>query len=284
MCFFIMFFDVFCTELDFKFSASSVKTRLQTPLKIVCLFECALKRVSTDAAPARGAAGVASVGWGGRSVTNPAIIGEKGLQMGSFMYGPLKMAALSRIRHFVFKICETNPATSKKPRQTEPWPGICYFGADAARVVWMEDKDGKSSDTIYDGVDQGPLYSRAALDTDLAAADLVIAAIRSPEVIMSPLDTELELNDALKHVRASIHLRTEPPQDWLSWLVRRLEEVPAPALLQQNSRGKLKLKKRGVAKRVKCTCSRHDFAKLQFRGLKETEVTLLWRNHNTKYH
>ncbi len=240
--------------------------------------------LSTDAAPARGAAGVASVGWGGRSVTNPAIIGEKGLQMGSFMYGPLKMAALSRIRHFVFKICETNPATSKKPRQTEPWPGICYFGADAARVVWMEDKDGKSSDTIYDGVDQGPLYSRATLAADLAAADLVIAAIRSPEVITSPLDTELELNDALKHVRASLHLRTEPPQDWLSWLVRRLEEVPAPALLQQNSRGKLKLKKRGVAKRVKCTCSRHDFAKLQFRGLKETEVTLLWRNHQTKYH
>ena len=218
----------------------------------------------------------------GLSVTNPAIIGEKGLQMGSFMYGPLKMAALSRIRHFVFKICETNPATSKKPRQTEPWPGICYFGADAARVVWMEDKDGKSSDTIYDGVDQGPLYSRATLAADLAAADLVIAAIRSPEVITSPLDTELELNDALKHVRASLHLRTEPPQDWLSWLVRRLEEVPAPALL--NSRGKLKLKKRGVAKRVKCTCSRHDFAKLQFRGLKETEVTLMWRNHQTKYH
>jgi hypothetical protein len=187
------------------------------------------------------------------------------------------MAALSRIRHFVFRICETNPATSKKPRQTEPWPGICYFGADAARVVWMEDKDGKSSDTIYDGVDQGPLYSRAALDTDLAAADLVIAAIRSPEVITSPLDTELELNDALKHVHASLHLRTEPPQDWLSWLVRRLEEVPAPALLQQK-------KKRGVGKRVRCTCSRNDFTKLQYGGLKQKEVTLLWRNHQTKYH
>jgi hypothetical protein len=115
--------------------------------------------------------------------------------------------------------CETKPATSKKPRQTQPWPGIRYFGTDAARVVWMEDKDGKSSDTIYDGKDQGPLYSQESLDADLAAAELVIAAIRSPEVITS---AELELNDALEHVRASLHLYTEPPQNWLSWFVRRL--------------------------------------------------------------
>jgi hypothetical protein len=215
---------------------------------------------------------------------NPAIIEGKWLQMGSFMYGPLKMAALFRIRHFVFKICETKPATSKKPRQTQPWPGICHFGADAARVVWMEDKYGNQSDTIYDGVDQGPLYSRAALDADIAAADLVIAAIRSPEVITSGQDTEFELNDALKHVHASLHLRTETPQDWLSWLVRRLEEVPAPALPQLNSRGTPKLKCRGVAKRVKCACSRHDFAALQVKGLKETEVTMLWRAHKTKHH
>ena len=76
--------------------------------------------------------------------------------------------------------CETKAATTHKRRQTQAWPGICYFGADAARVVWMEDKDGKSSDTIYDGKDQGPLYSQESLDADLAAAELVIAAIRSP--------------------------------------------------------------------------------------------------------
>ena len=112
----------------------------------------------------------------------------------------------------------------------------------------MEDKDGKSSDTIYDGVDQGPLYSRAALAADRAAADLVIAAISSPEVVeivasagTVPADVA-ELNDALKHVRAAMHLHTEPPQDWLSWFVRRLEEVPAPSLPQLNSRGKPKLK------------------------------------------
>jgi hypothetical protein len=58
----------------------------------------------------------------------------------------------------------------------------------------------------------------------------------------------------------------------------------APALSQLNSRGKLKWKWRGVAKRVKCTCSRHDFAKLQFAGLKESEVTLLGRAHKTKHH
>jgi hypothetical protein len=188
------------------------------------------------------------------------------------------MAVPFRIRHFVFKICETKPATSKTPRQTQPWPGICYFGADAARVVWMEAK-GKSSDTIYNGVDQGPLYSRESLDADLAAAELVIAAIRSPDVITSP---DTELNDALKHVRAALHLRSKRPQDWLLWLVSRLDEVPA--LPRLNSRGKPKLKFRGVAKRLKCTCSRHQFAALQVKGLKSQEVTLMWRDHKTKHH
>ena len=234
---------------------------------------------STDALAPAGAAGQRRLGRAQRY--NPAIIEEKGLQMGSFMYGPLKMAALFRIRHFVFKICETKPATSKKPRQTQPWPGICYFGADAARVVWMEDK-GKSSDTIYDGVDQGPLYSRAALDADLAAADLVIAAIRSPQVIASPQrPDDTELNEALRHVHAAVHLHTEPRQDWLRWIFDRLAQVPA--LPKLNSRGKLKLDHRGVSK-PKCACSREQFAKTQIHGLKSPEVTLLWREHKRKHH
>jgi hypothetical protein len=106
----------------------------------------------------------------------------------------------------------------------------------------MEDKDGKSSDTIYDGKDQGPLYSQESLDADLAAAELVIAAIRSPEVITS---AELELNDALEHVRASLHLRTEPPQNRLSWFVRRLCRGSsgagvAPAELQGQAEAEVK--------------------------------------------
>jgi hypothetical protein len=194
------------------------------------------------------------------------------------------------IRHFVFKICETKAATSHKRRQTQAWPGICYFGADAARVVWgqMEGEDGQPSDTYYDGVEGGPLYSRASLDADLDAADLVIAAIRSPEVveIVASADTvrgdEAELNDALKHVRAAMHLHTEPPQDWLSWFVSRLAEVPA--LPPLNSRGKPKLKYRGVAKsKPKCACSRLQFA-TNLTGLTGPEVTLLWRAHVAKQH
>ncbi len=35
----------------------------------------------------------------------------------------------------------------------------------------------------YDGLDGGPLYSRWSLDVDLAAAALVVDAIRCPQVI-----------------------------------------------------------------------------------------------------
>ena len=191
----------------------------------------------------------------------------------NIIYGPLIMAAPRRIRHFV---CETKPATGRKPRETQPSPGIAYFGpdVDAARVVWMD-----GTDTIYDGVEAGPFYSRESLDVDIAAADLIVAAIRSPEVIASD---DSELNDALKHVRAAMHLHTELPQDWLSWFVRRLADVPA--LPQLNSRGKPKLKCRGVAKsKLKCACSRQQFA-TNLTGLKGPEVTLLWRAHKTNHH
>jgi hypothetical protein len=190
------------------------------------------------------------------------------------------------IRHFVFKICETKAATPRKRRETQPWPGICYFGADAARVVWMEGKDGQPpSDTYYDGVEAGLLYSRASLNADLAAAELVIAAIHSPEVVASDDTVRVdvhELNDALKHVHAAMHLQTETPQDWLSWFVSRLAE--APALPQLNSRGTPKLKCRGVAKsKPKCACSRQQFA-THLTGLTGPEITLLWRAHKTTHH
>ena len=187
------------------------------------------------------------------------------------------MAAIplrSGIIHFVFKICETKKATQRKSRQTEPSPGICYFGADAARVVWMD-----GSDTIYDGVEAGPFYSWESLDVDIAAADLIIAAIRSPEVIASD---DSELNDALKHVRAARHLNSEAPKDWLSWFVDRLAEVPT--LPQLNARGTPKLKSRGIAKsKPKCVCSRQQFA-TNLKGLSGPEVTLLWQDHKRSSH
>ncbi len=98
--------------------------------------------------------------------------------------------------------------------------GIAYFGpnVDAARVVWMD-----GTDTIYDGVEARPFYSRESLDDDIAAADLIVATIRSPEVIAT---VDSELIDALKHVRAAKHLNSDAPKDWLSWLVDRLAEVP----------------------------------------------------------
>ena len=208
-------------------------------------------------------------------------IGSRTQMWSSFVrvWPPQKMAA-PFIRHFVFKICETKAATPRRRRETQPWPGICYFGADAARVVWMDGKD-----TYYDGKEAGPLYSRASLDADLAAAELVIAAIHSPEVVASDDTVRVdlhELNDALKHVHAAMHLDTETPQDWLSWFVSRLAE--APALPQLNSRGKPKLKCRGVAKsKLKCACSRQQFA-TNLTGLKGPEVTLLWRAHKTTHH
>jgi hypothetical protein len=45
----------------------------------------------------------------------------------------------------------------------------------------MEDKDRRSSDTIYDGVGQGSLHSRVSLNADLAVAELVIAAMLACE-------------------------------------------------------------------------------------------------------
>ena len=55
-------------------------------------------------------------------------------------------------------------------------------------------KDG--TDSIYDGVHSGPLYSRWSLDADLAAAELVVDAIRFPQIIASP---DSELSVALQH-------------------------------------------------------------------------------------
>jgi hypothetical protein len=193
------------------------------------------------------------------------------------------MAAIplrSGIIHFVFKICETKKATRRTSRQTEPSPGICCFGADAARVVWMDE-----TDTIYDGKDAGPFYSRESLDADIAAADLILAAIRSPQVIASPKrPDDTELNEALRHVHAAVHLHSEPRQDWLRWIFARLAEVPAPPKL--NSRGNLKLEHRGkgVSKLQKCACSREQYAKTQLRGLPSPDITLLWREHKRKHH
>jgi hypothetical protein len=194
------------------------------------------------------------------------------------------MAAPRSIRylrpHFVFKICETKPATDHKARKTQAWPGICFYGSDAGRVVWMEGPNGHAADTYYDGKEAGPLYSRESLDDDIAAADLVIAAIRSPEVVKVVASAGTvrgdvaELNDALKHVHAAMHLHTELPQDWLSWFVSRLAEVPA---LPPPKR-----KHRGIAK-PKCACSRQQFA-TNLTGLKGPEITLLWRAHKTTHH
>ena len=47
------------------------------------------------------------------------------------------------------------------------------------------------------GLDGASFYSRVSLDADIAAADLVIAAVRSPQVIASD---DTDLNEALQHV------------------------------------------------------------------------------------
>jgi hypothetical protein len=110
------------------------------------------------------------------------------------------------------------------------------------------------------------------------------SAIRSPQVIASPKrPDDTELNEALRHVHAAVHLHTEPRQDWLGWIFARLEEVPAP--LKHNSRGNLKLDHRGKGvSKPKCACSREQFAKTQIRGLKSPDITLLWREHKRKHH
>jgi hypothetical protein len=200
-----------------------------------------------------------------------------------FTYRHLKMAAIplrSGIIHFVFKICETKKATRRKARQTEPSPGICYFGADAARVVWMDE-----TDTVYDGQDAGPFYSREWLDADIAAADLVLAAIHSPQVMTSPKrPDDTELNEALRHVHAAVHLHTEPRQDWLRWIFDRLAE--APALPQLNSRRTPKKLHRGVGKAQsrKCACTRKEFVEKLCDGLKFQEQKALWHDHRKNHH
>ena len=47
--------------------------------------------------------------------------------------------------------CDTSPATSRRSALTSPWPGICYYGGEAARVIWMNE-----TNTYYDGVDGLP--------------------------------------------------------------------------------------------------------------------------------
>jgi hypothetical protein len=185
------------------------------------------------------------------------------------------------VHQFVLKFCETKPATRFKSRETAAWPGICYYGADAARVIWSDE-----TDSIYDGEDSGPFYSRSSLDEDLAAADLVVRAIRCPQIITDPLDADLksELNVALQHVYDAVHARTEPHQDWLLWIIAKLGEIPA--LPQPNARGTPKLLHRGVgkAKSQKCACTRKQFVSKLFDGLTFQEVKLMWHDHRKRFH
>jgi hypothetical protein len=124
--------------------------------------------------------------------------------------------------------------------------------------VW---KDG--TDSIYDGVHSGPLYSRWSLDADLAAAELVVDAIRFPQIIASP---DSELSVALQHVYDAVHARTELLQDWLSWFITCLGEIPT--LPQLNSRQTPKKLHRGVGKQKsqKCACTRKEFVAKLFAG------------------
>jgi hypothetical protein len=34
------------------------------------------------------------------------------------------------------------------------------------------------------------------------------------------------MNQALQHVHAAVHLHTQAKQDWLEWIMDRLEEIP----------------------------------------------------------
>jgi hypothetical protein len=47
------------------------------------------------------------------------------------------------------------------------------LGRESAIMVPMWSDE---TDSIYDGVDSGPFYSRSSLNADLAAADLVVRA------------------------------------------------------------------------------------------------------------
>jgi hypothetical protein len=184
------------------------------------------------------------------------------------------------LHQLVCRLCETTPATSKRPRKTNLWPGIAYYGADAVRVVWSNDED-----TVYDGLDGGPLYSRWSLDADLAAAALVVDAIRCPQVITTPVNArDQELDEYLKHVYDAVHARTETHQDWLLWFIARLAEIPA--LPQRNTRGTPKQLHRGVGKlkSQKCACTRKHFVSKLVAGLEFQEVKLLWHDHMKQFH
>lgn len=184
------------------------------------------------------------------------------------------------VHQLVCRLCETKPATGKRRRQTNLWGGIAHYGADDVRVVWSNGED-----TIYDGLDAGPLYSRLSLDADLAAADLVVHAIRCPQVITTADDArDQELDEYLQHVYNAVHARTEQHQDWLQWFIARLAEIPT--LPQLNSRQTSKKLHRGVgkAKSRKCTCTRKEFVAKLCAGLSFQEVNLMWHDHLKNCH
>jgi hypothetical protein len=190
------------------------------------------------------------------------------------------MAAIFRkfgVHQLVCRLCQTKPATSKRPRKTNLWGGIAYYGADAVRVVWSNGED-----TVYDGIDAGPLYSRCSLDMDLAAAALVVNAIRCPQVITTAGDQELD--EYLKHVYDAVHARTEQHQDWLLWFIARLAEIPT--LPQLNSRQTPKKLHRGVgkAKSRKCACTRKEFVAKLCDGLTFQDVKAMWHDHTKNRH
>jgi hypothetical protein len=84
---------------------------------------------------------------------------------------------------------------AKRPRKTNLWGGIACCGADAVRVVWSNGED-----TIYDGVDGGPLYSRCSLDADLAAAALVVCHSLPPSVALNA-----RFSDTVQRKRVEIY-------------------------------------------------------------------------------
>ncbi len=217
--------------------------------------------------------------------SNQPNIGIKNKSDDMYLYAdtPLRMAVkptLFGVHNLVCRLCESKKATKKKDRETMLWPGIAYYGADAVRVVWSNGED-----TVYDGVDDGPLYSRLSLAADLESAALVVHAIRCPQVITTPADArDPELDEYLKHVYDAVHARMEQHQDWLLWFIARLAEIPT--LPQLNSRQTPKKLYRGVgkAKSPKCACTRKEFVAKLCDGLSFQEVMLMWHDHIKKCH
>jgi hypothetical protein len=41
------------------------------------------------------------------------------------------------------------------------------------------------------------------------------------------------MNQALQHVHAAVHLHTQAKQDWLEWIMDRLEEIPTLPVLNR---------------------------------------------------